>query len=541
MLKDEGANMVLRTIILAVFLHAVPVAAFDVGIELSSQVPITPAEEAAIRELGIDYVNYYVNSTPGAADLPAMEVNNAMMEFCSREPGLKFSISCHQIDPPTEVVAQAVAFASDSGNNTSFEGVVFDELEHARLLTHFSPTALADYNNFTSFEQAYEETLAGYRALHEKYAAVGSPVVATHMWPVLNHVAAKAGFTVCPKICKELYSPVSLAIAMGAAKQYNTPLWADCDLWFWDLIPGHPPEEFESNLLLAYWMGVDRVYVEGAGFNLKPAGKQGVPFSLMNIATPGTYQLTPHGEILRRFCREYVPSHPRDYTFRDVEPSMALIRFEDTCHGQRYTADWDDHLYGSPHLRSDADTEAWLHLWNLLTFGKTGSDGLSLFKSWVRSTGYERAVMPELAPSYLSRPAQAGTHRFFVPLNGMIVYDHTAGYELLKGIPLLFLAGKSVSPETMAAIRRCVEEGAVCVAWGALAKRNGFDEWTSGVSIHPSGKGKFVITDHFGYGEVYRAIQPWMGRPDEIAYRFGGKRVVLKRVSDNEVTMMNDE
>ena len=37
----------------------------------------------------------------------------------------------------------------------------------------------------------------------------------------------------------------------------------------------------KSNLLLAYWLGADTVYIEGAGFNLQPAGKQGIPFSLM--------------------------------------------------------------------------------------------------------------------------------------------------------------------------------------------------------------------------------------------------------------------
>ncbi len=46
------------------------------------------------------------------------------------------------------------------------------------------------------------------------------------------------------------------------------------------------------------------VYLEGCGHNLTEAGAQGIPFSLMTQATPEQYQLTAHGETLRRFIRE---------------------------------------------------------------------------------------------------------------------------------------------------------------------------------------------------------------------------------------------
>lgn len=503
---------------------------FTVGIELSTQVPVTAAVQAALRDIGIGYANYYVKAGQWDSEANAVEVNRAMMTMCD-SLNLDFSISCHHVDPPDQCVREAVE------HKRGFRGVVFDELEHVRLLNNYSPTPIANSSEFESFTAAYEGALTGYRKLQAKFAALGSPVVATHMWPLLNHVAARAGFTVCPKICKELYSTVNLAIGMGAAKQYGRDLWADCDLWFWDLIPGHTPEEFKSNLLLAYWLGADLVYVEGAGFNLSPAGRQGTPFSLVNQIDEKTYQLTPHGEALRWFCKEYLPKHPRDWTFRDVEPSIAIVRFEDTDHGQRYTADWKDNLYGSEKLRSSRDTEAWLGIWNLLTFGKAGRDGLSLFKAWVRPSGYQKPVMENLAPSHLSRPVQADQHRFFVPLTGAIVYDHLVGYDLLKGIPVLFLTGVEVSKETMTAIRRCVREGAVCVAWGPLAKKHGFKDWESGVSIITEEKGKWVITDDFGYREVYQELATLIGRPDQIRYRFKGREVILRRLTDNEITV----
>ena len=501
---------------------------FRVGIEMPSQVPVTHAVEAALKDIGVNYLNYYIVAAPGQ-DLPPTDINKAMMALCDKL-GVDFSIACHHIDPPDDCVKTAVEHGK-----SRFRGVVFDELEHCRLLNNYSPTPIADFNKFETLDQAYDGTLDGYRKLRSRFE--GSPVVATHMWPLLEHTAARAGFVVCPKICKELYSSVSLAIAIGAAKQYGRDLWVDCDLWFWDLVPGHPPEEMRSNLLLAYWLGADLVYVEGSGFNLRPAGKQGTPFSLMNQIEPETYQLTPHGEALRWFIREYLPAHPRAWTFRDVKPSIAVVRFEDTCHGQRYTGDWKDDLYGSPKLHSDRDTEAWLGLWDLLTFGKTGRDGLSLFKAWVRPSGYQRAVQSDLAPTYLTRPVQADQHRFFVPLSGAVVYDHLAGYDLLKDIPLIVLTGKKVSDETMAAIRKRVSEGAICVAWGPLAKKHGFAEWETGVTVKPEGKGKWVLTDDFGFREVYQQVATLLGRPDETRYRFGEHTVTLRRVTDNEVTV----
>lgn len=508
---------------------------FRVGIEIPTQVPVTPAIQAALKDIGISYMNYYIVAQPGV-DLPAKETNDAMMRLADLL-GIDFSIACCQANPPDECVKDAVAHAKASNGKQQYLGTVFDELEHVRLMNPWSSEMLADTSKFKTLDEAYDASIVGFTKLHDKFAALGSTVTATHVWPLMLHNAARAGFTPCPKICKELYSTISLAIGMGAAKQYGRDLWVDCDLWYWDLVPGHTPEETKSNLLLAYWLGADLVYVEGSGYNLKPAGKQGTPFSLVNQIGPDTYSLTPHGEALRWFCREYLPAHPRKWTFRDVKPNIAVIRFEDGCHGQRYSTGWADNLYGSPNLHSDRDTEAWLGLWNLLTFGKAGRDGITFFKGWTAAYGYQRGVTEGFQPSYLTRPVQSDLHRFFVPMNGVVVYDHTAGYDLLKDIPLLCLTGKEVSDTTMAAIRRCVNEGAVCLAWGPLAVQHGFKDWISGVKIIPEGKGKFILTDDFGASRLYNEIWSYQGHPDEIRYRFATGEVVLRRVSDDSVAV----
>lgn len=505
---------------------------FKIGIEMQSMVKTDPLVEAALAEMGIGYFNYYANTVDwqqGNPDAPEAEVNASMMALAERLK-LDFSISCHMVDPSDASIRAASA-------SRRFRGVVIDEVEHARLMNyHHSP--LADPNTWKTLPEAYAGAIEGYKKLDAKLKAAGAPVAtATHVWPVLEHVAARAGFTVCPKICKELYSSVSFAIGMGAAKQYGTELWADVDLWFWDLIPGHSAEEMKCNLLMAYWLGADLVYIEGCGYNLRPAGKQGIPFSLVNLTQSETYQLTPHGEVLRWFCREYLPAHPRKWTFRDVRPNIAIVRFPDSCHGQRYVTGFEDNLYGSKNIHSDRDTEAWLAIWNLITFGNTGRDGLTFFKAPCASYGYQRGVQKDVAASYLTRPVQAGSHSFFVPLTGAVVYDHLAGYDLLKGVPLIFVTGKEVSDETAKAIEKCVQEGSKCVVWGPLAKRFGISDWKSGVKLVPKGKGEFIVTDDFQLPAVYSEVISLLGRPDEIRYRFGDDSVVLKRVTDNDVSV----
>ena len=507
---------------------------FSIGIEMPTQIPVTSAVENALREMGIDYINYYIFTDMNAPlNYSPETVNNEMIALCKRLK-LDFSISVW-VDLPEEIVRK-------SAKEPGFQGMVFDELEHIRLLMpQFGPESehrnlLADPNSLASFDQADKAATAGFNRVCKQYTALGAPAcVSTHVWPTLFHQAARGGMVVCPKISKEEYSPVSLAIALGSALQYNQPLWVDCDLWFYDMLPGHPPEEFKSNLLLAYWMGADRVYVEGSGFNLTPQGRQGIPFSLMTQITPDMAQLTAHGEVLRWFCREYVPKHPRTWSWRDVRPDIAIVRFEDTCHGQRFIGAENDRLFGSPHLKSTPDTEAWLSIWNVLTFGDTGSDGLTHFKKriWMTLVPLPKGNHIGLWPGWQNQPISASQHDFFTPLNGVVVFDDQVRYEQLKDIPLLFITGVHISEQTMAAIRDCVKEGAICVVWGPLAQKHGFGDWQNGCKSYQTGRGRFIITDDFELPEVLDQIKRMLGSADTISYRFGPRRVTLHRGNSN--------
>ena len=506
---------------------------FSIGVEIPNQVPTAHAVQEALHDMGIDYVSYYVKPHGGSTDALAVETNRPMLQMVDRL-GVSFTLGCYPVSPPARCVQEARAFARENDDVSGFDGVVFNEIMHCRLLNPHSPELLGGGQAFDSFETAYETVLRDLRSLRTQ---TGVPCIATHFWPVLLHLSARAGFTVCPKICKESFSPVSMAIALGAALQYNTGLWADVDLWMFDMMPGHPPEEFESNLMLAYWLGVDRVYVEGVSHTLLEVGRQGGPISLVNTLRDDVYQLTAHGQVLRRFATEYVPSHPRPWSFRDCIPQVAIVRFPDSDHGQSYLpiGFFKPYLYGSPELPPNADTEAWFALWNLLTKGKTGRDGLTYFKPYFEPYGIGPNRIEGRMESLYSRPQLAEIHSFWVPLTGVVVYDHLVGYELLADVPCIFVTGLTLSRPTFDAVMRRVEEGALVVMWAPLAARMGIDDFDGGLEVRDMGAGKLILLDDFGHGDLRKYIWPYEGRPDEIRYRFGKHEMTLHRIDDNRV------
>ncbi len=512
--------------------------AFRVGVELPTNVPAKPGIEHALREMGVQYINAYVFNGESGPRTRSPELTARMVSRLAENLGIEYQLACHHKDVPVEAI-RAVA------DDPRFRGVLIDELEHIRLLWRLNPPPgewLIDMDVAETWEEAGERALLGWRQLGQRYADKGvTQLTSTHVWPVLLHTAARAGWIPCAKICKEFYSPVSLAVGMGAARQYGRECWADVDMWFWDMVPGHSPEEVWSNLLLAYWAGVDLVYLEGCGFNLYPAGRQGYPFSLMSAITDEAYQLTPHGVMLRRFIREYVPSHPRPWTHRDLLPDVAIVRFDDSDWGQGHPS-FGEVLFGSERFKPDADTRAWLHAWNVLTLGTTGTDGISFFKSSIQYPLHEYKPTPHQRDSYLTRPGYAATHPFFVPFNNVVVYDHLASEADLAGVPCLIVTGKLLSDTTWSAIRKRVQDGAVCLLWAPLARKLGMDAPETGNPVRTDGKGRWMLVNDFGDAAVKDMLAPWLPKPDVIRYRFRQGDVVLRQVpgDPNRVTVEID-
>lgn len=518
----------------------------QVGLALPSQVPMPSSVVDGLQDIGVNYVNFFTAASTGnyltvesISDSRQQAIAEAMVNVCERA-GFAFSPSVHWKDIPDATLAFY-------GRNRACQGVVMDEGEHIRQLNWhrfgkaFGVAPWAEVDGL-SLQDAYVRTLEGARKTREAYKSFGLDTIVTCVWPVMFHTIARAQIGVACKVQGLSYTPVTFALALGAAHQYNVPFWICVEMWSQgtgSALPGHSPEEFRSNLLFAYWMGIDHIYVENGGWSSPPAGAQGVPWNLLSYQSERQYRLTEYGKILRWFCREYIPNHPRDYTWRDVVPEIVIVRFPDTSWGQRYSwglrerdrgqgySEWPDNLYGALNLHSDAATEAWFKIWNLLTYGVTGDDGITYFKY---------RIGKELLPANPdSSPVAQNVkmHTFFSPLNNVVVYDHLVPETLLESAKLIFLTGTEVSPESLKGVASRVEAGAICVALPSLVKPLFSDDTGRRPAIVPRGKGKWVIAEDFGHPEVLDEVKPFLGDPRQIRYRFGKREVRFRRTTDD--------
>jgi len=342
-------------------------------------------------------------------------------------------------------------------------------------------------------EAAFTDAVAAHA---RRYAAHGIKLRTEHVLPVLFHSFARAGWTATTKVLKEGWAGPYLACALGAALQYGTELSVCVDLWDGPRYPGHSPREYRSALLLAYHLGADCLYTESldADFNNQRLGS-------LVLASANDYTVTPYGREALWFRHEYLPAHPRDYSFRDVQPRVAIIRQEDTCWGQ--AASWlPDHLFGAVDWPSTAATEAWLRLWHLLSNGVIPADSLSWHGGSLRS-----------------RP-----HQLFAPQDGVVVFDHRVKADLLAGVEVIFLTGLGVSPATLAGVEACVADGATCIALPHLlpadvARATG----RNGSLKH--GAGLWIATEDFLAPHVRKQVQHILPEPGTLRYRFGDRTV----------------
>ncbi len=345
---------------------------------------------------------------------------------------------------------------------------------------------------------AREAVLSCLRERNEACTVGGRPAAVEFLFPVMMHTAARAGLTVSPKVLKETCGPAMLATAMGAARQYGADLWVDVDYWWHNEAIGHSAERLRSALLLAYWSGASRIYVEGGA-------RWGKDYQV-GLAIEKAYE---------EFVREYVPAHPRPYGWRDFRPETAIIRFDDTCFDerQRYLGEYPGPLYG--HVPAGPENTEWLSIWSLLSHGFVRTDSVS--HQW--------------------EARRFGSRTLFVPLHKVAVYDHEVGYETLAGLRLIFLTGIAMSSETMEAVKRCVREGATCVLPPRLAPEGSGLGDAGEIAVVSDGAGRWLVVPEF-YRLHYEcfcggpvlpvlreALEGLVGDGDHLVYDFGKWRV----------------
>lgn len=354
----------------------------------------------------------------------------------------------------------------DIASRPGFLGFLMDELGHMQINAHWP---VVDYYGYEGAHYLVEtEGLDLYTArqvvldaLQRRNTACtvnGIPAIGEFLFPVMHHTAARAGLKVAPKILKETCGPAMLAVAMGAARQYDTEFWIDVDYWWHNETIGHSLERFESALRLAYWSGADQIYVEGGG----PYAK-GHPLA------------TKIEDAYINFLKHYVPAHPRPYTWRDFQPQIGIIRFDDTCFDtrQRYLGEYPGPLYG--HIPARPASTEWLNIWSLLSHGFIRNDSLS--HQW--------------------ESRRFGSRTLFVPLHNLAVYDHQVGEKTLSGLKLIFLTGEFISAETLNAIKNLVKEGATCVLPPRLAAQGWGFESIQENTLVPDSAGQWLIVPEF--------------------------------------------
>ncbi len=387
-----------------------------------------------------------------------------------------------------------------------FLGFVLDEADHMQLNAHWPVIDYYGYNDQHYLAEtegmdlptARNAVLQSLRRYNAACTVAGKPAMTEHLFPVMQHTAARAGLAVSPKILKETCGPIMLATALGAARQYGIPFSVDVDYWWHNETIGHSVERFRSALLLAYWSGGGKVYVEG-----------GAPYS--NDHPVGRDIEAAYKE----FLRDYVPTHPRPFSWRDFRPEIAIVRFDDTCFDERqkYLGEYPGPLYG--HFPAGPANTEWLNIWSLLSHGFVRTDSAS--HQW--------------------EARRFGSRTLFVPLHNVAVYDHEARYETLAGLRLIFLTGIAISPETMAAVERCVSEGATCVLPPRLAPPASGLANLAEITVIPSDQGRWLVVPEFYHLHyecfcggpmnpiLRQALKPLIGDGDHLIYDFGRWRM----------------
>ncbi|MCQ2484518.1 MAG: hypothetical protein MJ168_04190 [Clostridia bacterium] len=382
-------------------------------------------------------------------------------------------------------------------------GIMYDELEHVIINRNVSIALASKFiHDIPAFPLSDSKDVIAQGELLDKQLKAYADELKTngiktlsgeHVFPVLFHNFAKNGIIPNFKSQKESFSNIQFAVAAGAALQYKTPLFNCIDMWFRMTFPGHSADELYSNLCFAYYMGVDRVYVESSKvfFEEKENGK-----------------FNDIGKAFNRFTSEY-RGKERDYNIQDYKPEIGIIRFEDTFWGQGVFP-WRNMLFGNPKIKPDSKSKEWIKAFNIITHGETGNGGICL----------DRVAPSSLVP-----------HRSFASMNGAAVFDENVDKETLSSLKLCFLCGQTISGKTMEAVRELVKEGLTVVTPTRFAPIKYSIDKKADYAEVKDGNGTWIVTDKLTSSKLKERLKPFLDNKGEMTYKFADKTLRF-RITD---------
>ncbi len=412
---------------------------------------------------------------------------------------------------------------SSAQSTPVFRGMVYDECDHMLLGNNkqandtqtFDKPSLVDTTDM-DLKVAFNALVAAAAAVRTNHYEGRVELNTEQVTPDLYHLFARAGWSVAPKALKEGFTPVVLSVALGAALQYadRTHFSITPDMWGMGSFPGHSISAVRSSLMMGYWLGAEKIYVENIDFNNSDRTHHPdatmIGGALIKWNDNTSYELTPYGEAFRDFARNYVPANPRPITWRDYRPRVAIVRLPDGCWGQTDTYSPNrNRLLGNRNHPSDVASREWLKVWSILTHGVVSPKSLNY---------WNKDAYPN------------GIGDFFVPLDSVAVFDHTVTGPVLDSVDCFVVCGHALSSETFAAIRARAVSGATVI----IARRL-YNQYVTGGQ--PTGD--WLVVDDFSAPAVATKLQPFLGTPDVARYRFAHHMVEFhKNTADPDAVIV---
>ncbi len=388
-------------------------------------------------------------------------------------------------------------------------GLLYDETEHLQIHSRYYHADNPYFHwadpNGGDMDDAED---AIFRAVSARVKACDKiPVYTEHVFPIMNHIMARAGCSPCPKIMKEEFNSLTMAVAMGAAKQYGRSFGICCDLWgpdlgqwftrFWGM-PGHSPQEFESSLKAAWLLCPSMMFVENVDALVR-SGNNGL-------------SLTEFGEVFRDFAA-WRETQYRPYAFEGLRCKTAVIRSDDCIMSELGTFTRKG-CFGADGFLPDSRNLSFIRVMHALMHKTAAAHSLTMHNcadyrlSAFRRYPWTKEELKELPLNNGIPDAPPSEHRCVYPLDEVLVFDEKVSADTVGNPELVILCSSRADRATAQTIETLMERGARAIA----------ADWFRGLFSDDS---DVLFVEDFQSKRFSALIERYLGDPTEWNVGFG--------------------